>query len=86
MGKTLHLFMLLALFFLAGGGISANAEEPAYKTLTFSSKTMDKGVSSYTDTWTNTVGTDTWTIVNFNNNNKGWKYIRCGSNKLNFRK
>ena len=27
MGKTLHLFMLLALFFLAGGGISANAAE-----------------------------------------------------------
>lgn len=27
MGKTLHLFMLLALFFLTGGGISANAAE-----------------------------------------------------------
>lgn len=26
MGKTLHLFMLLALFFLAGGSISANAQ------------------------------------------------------------
>lgn len=81
MGKTLHLFMLLALFFLAGGSISANAEEPAYKTLTFSSETMDESISSYTSTWTNTVGTDTWTIVNFNNNNKGWNFIRCGSKK-----
>ena len=42
MGKTLHLFMLLALFFLAGGGISANAQ----KTVTFTAGT-DKG--SYDD-------------------------------------
>lgn len=81
MGKTLHLFMLLALFFLTGGSISANAEEPAYKTLTFSSETMEKNIQDYTSTWTNTVGTDTWTIVNFNNNNKGWTYIRCGRKK-----
>lgn len=38
MGKTLHLFMLLALFFLAGGGISANAQT----TVTFTAGT-DKG-------------------------------------------
>lgn len=38
MGKTLHLFMLLALFFLTGGGISANAQ----KTVTFTAGT-DKG-------------------------------------------
>ena len=81
MGKTLHLFMLLALFFLTGGSISANAQESAYKTLTFSPETMEKNIQDYTSTWTNTVGTDTWTIVNFNNNNKGWNYIRCGSRK-----
>ena len=40
MGKTLHLFMLLALFFLAGGGISANAQT----TVTFTAGT-DKGTS-----------------------------------------
>lgn len=38
MGKTLHLFMLLALFFLAGGSISANAQE----TVTFTAG-KDKG-------------------------------------------
>ena len=42
MGKTLHLFMLLALFFLAGGGISANAQ----KTVTF---TAGKDKGSYDD-------------------------------------
>ena len=81
MGKTLHLFMLLALFFLTGGSISANAQESAYKTLTFSPETMEKKIQDYTSTWTTTVGTDTWTIVNFNNNNKGWNYIRCGRQK-----
>ena len=32
MGKTLHLFMLLALFFLAGGGINANAQTTVTQT------------------------------------------------------
>ena len=32
MGKTLHLFMLLALFFLAGGSISANAQTTVTQT------------------------------------------------------
>lgn len=41
MGKTLHLFMLLALFFLTGGGISANAQT----TVTFTAGT-DKGTST----------------------------------------
>ena len=41
MGKTLHLFMLLALFFLAGGSISANAQT----TVTFTAGT-DKGTST----------------------------------------
>lgn len=41
MGKTLHLFMLLALFFLAGGSISANAQT----TVTFTAGT-DKETST----------------------------------------
>ena len=39
---------------------------------------MVKGVSAYDKTWTNTVGGDTWTLVNFNNNNKQWTYVKCG--------
>ena len=42
-------------------------------------QTMQNGVSSYTATWTQTCGDYSWSIVNFNNNNKGWKYIKCGS-------
>ena len=37
-----------------------------------------KSVSSYTDTWTAVSGGYTWTISNFNNNNNGWAYIKCG--------
>lgn len=46
-------------------------------TLDFAS--MQNGVSSYTSNWNQTCGDYTWNIVNFNNNNKGWKYIKCGS-------
>ena len=42
-------------------------------------QTMQNGVSSYTTTWTQNCGDYSWSIVNFNNNNKGWKYIKCGS-------
>lgn len=42
-------------------------------------QTMQNGVSAYTATWEQTCGDYIWNIVNFNNNNKGWKYIRCGS-------
>lgn len=45
MGKTLHLFMLLALFFLAGGGISANAQESKTSTLTFKAACGGTGTS-----------------------------------------
>ena len=45
MGKTLHLFMLLALFFLTGGGISANAQESKTSTLTFTKACAGTGTS-----------------------------------------
>lgn len=37
-----------------------------------------KEISSYTDTWEVTLNDFTWTISNFNNNNNGWSYIKCG--------
>ena len=37
-----------------------------------------KKVGSYTDTWEAVSGGYTWTIKNFNNNNNGWAYIKCG--------
>ena len=47
--------------------------------ITLDFQTMQTGVSAYTATWTQTCGDYSWSIVNFNNNNKGWKYIKCGS-------
>ena len=49
-----------------------------YKTLTFSSSTNSQGVSSYTATWSATINGFTWSIVNFNNNNNGWSFIKAG--------
>ena len=42
-------------------------------------QTISNKVSSYATTWTQTCGDYSWSIVNFNNNNAGWKYIKCGS-------
>lgn len=50
-------------------------------TLDFIDKEGQKGVSSYTTTWTKTIGTYSWSIANFNNNNNGWNFIRCGRSK-----
>ena len=38
-------------------------------------------VQAYNETWTAKIGTDTWSIKNFNNSywNNGWNYIRCGN-------
>lgn len=64
------------MFFI---GANAWAENIAYKTLTFSSSTNSNGVQNYTSTWTATVDDFTWSLTNFNNNNNGWNYVRCGS-------
>lgn len=45
---------------------------------TFGSDTFGSSISSYTDTWTNTCGDYSWSISNFNNNNKAWSLIKCG--------
>lgn len=56
----------------------------AYKTLTFpDDNKADNKVGGYDKTWTAKIGTDTWSIVNFNNNNwnNNWKWIKCGGKK-----
>ncbi len=40
----------------------------------------DKGVSSYTSSWTATKSGQVWTIDNFNNNSNGWSLIKAGRN------
>lgn len=59
----------------------------AYKTLTFpDDDKATNGISAYDKTWTAKIGTDTWSIVNFNNNkwNNNWKWIKCGGKKAAF--
>lgn len=77
LSSTLQVFLLFLVALFAGGA-NALAEETLYKTLTFSKETNEKGVSSYTGTWTATIDKFTWSIANFNNNN-AWQYIKCGS-------
>lgn len=66
------------------GGVSAQAQETTetfYKTLLFGSSYNSKGISSYTDSWYVTVENFVWDIENFNNNNNGWSYVKCGHKK-----
>ena len=80
LSSTLQVFLLFLVALFAGGA-NALAEETLYKTLTFSKETNEKSISSYTETWTATIDKFTWSIANFNNNNNGWQYIKCGSKK-----
>lgn len=61
------------------GGVSAQAQEAAYKTLKFG-PSYSEGVSSYEKSWTATVEGFTWELTNFNNNNyqQNWAYVKCG--------
>lgn len=59
----------------------------AYKTLTFpDDNKATNGIGAYDKTWTAKIGKDTWSIVNFNNNNwkDNWKWIKCGGKKAAF--
>ena len=62
-------------------GTSAWAVEQVYTTCTFTtgvSGSMSDNVQNYTSTWTNTIDGHTWTLVNFNNNNRGWTAVKAG--------
>lgn len=45
--------------------------------LTFPADSQDS-VNGYTTNWTAKIGSNSWDIVNFNNNKNGWSYIKCG--------
>lgn len=61
--------------------VSSLSYADAYKTLTFpDDNSANNKKSAYSCEWTAMIGTDTWTITNFNNSNwSSWTYIRCGS-------
>ena len=54
-------------------------EEKVEYVLLFGSKYNSKGISSYTSSWS--VSTDGFkcNMVNWNNNNNGWSYVKAGS-------
>ena len=86
--------ILLSLMALFAVTMAATAGE-AYKTLTFPDdnsannkvggyyKTQEGGVVTEDLVWEAKIGTDSWAISNFNNNNweNNWTYIKCGSKK-----
>ena len=59
--------------------MAVNAVDVVYKTALFGSDYNSKGVSAYESTWSATNEGFTVDIVNANNSNNGWKYIRMGS-------
>lgn len=72
--------LLLSLVTLLCMITTATAGDVLYKTLTFPGEGAPK-ISAYDQTWTAKNGGITWTISNFNNNNNGWTYIKCGGKK-----
>lgn len=85
MTKHLRLIMLSLFAMICMGGYSQSDE--LYKTLSFPDENsipdeneINNGVGAYDQKWTAKIGTDTWTISNFNNNKwDGWTSIKCGS-------
>lgn len=79
MNKILRISMIAVLALIANFSFGQ-----AYKTLTFpDDNNATNKVGAYDKTWTAKIGTDTWSIVNFNNNNwkDNWKWIKCGGKK-----
>lgn len=60
--------------------ISSGGGGPKTKyTITWSSSNNSKGVQNYTSTWSVTADDLTCNMANFNNNNNGWSFVKCGS-------
>ncbi len=73
--------LLLSLLVALAAAVSNDVMAQAYKTLSFPDEnaTANK-IGAYDKTWQAKVGTDVWTIANFNNNkwDNNWTYIKCG--------
>ena len=82
--------LVLGLSLAAGVGVAVgsrkagrvDAAEVAYKTALFGSSYNSKGVSGYSDvSFDATNDGFTVNVANFNNNNNGWSFIKCGGKK-----
>lgn len=81
MTKHLRFLIVLLMTLVWSTGWAA---ESVYKTLSFpDDNKASNGKNNYTSTWTAKIGSDSWSIVNFSNNNWDWNNIRCGRKKYN---
>ena len=71
-------FLLAALLLMSGLSWAQTRAEEVYSTCLFGSSYNQQSVGSYTATWTTTNGDFSWTIVNGNNNNNAWNYVKFG--------
>ena len=74
----LRLLSVVAVLTLSATN-QAVAEEVVYKTITWNSTNNEKGIGSYTNSWTVTSDGFTCVMTNWNNNNNGWSYVKAGS-------
>lgn len=72
---------LLTLLCAAGLATASNAAVSELYTVQFGPKYNSEGVSAYNKSWSVTCDGTQWNIANFNNNNNGWEFIKCGSTK-----
>lgn len=81
MTKHLRFLIVLLMTLVWSAGWAA---ESVYKTLSFpDDNNANNQKQNYTSTWIAKIGSDSWSIVNFNNNKweNSWKYIKCGRDK-----
>lgn len=71
-------FTLLAFLAIPMGVWGQTRVEEVYSTCLFGSDYNSQSVGSYTATWTATNEDYTWTIVNGNNNNNAWNFVKFG--------
>ena len=77
--KQKLIFLLMALLLLTGTtSWGQTRAEEVYSTCLFGPDYNSQGVSSYTATWSTTNDEFTWNIVNGNNNNNGWTFVKFG--------
>lgn len=73
---------LLTLLCAAGLATASNAAVSELYTVQFGPSYGDPNIGSYTDSWTATRDGKEWKLVNFNNNNNKWNYVKCGRKKV----
>ena len=56
----------------------AKAAETVFAEATFNATNNKTAVGSYTSTWQNVTDNFAWNLSNFNNNDNGWDYVKCG--------